>query len=341
MLRRRLDGDERAQRLTAGGLQAADRARTLIQRLLAFSRRQHLQARPVDVRALIDSMLELLARSLGPQITLVLSTADHLPLARVDPNQLELALLNLSVNARDAMSGEGTLTITVQDERVDGHAKLASGHYVRLAVADTGCGMDEETLRRAVEPFFTTKGVGHGTGLGLSMVHGLAAQSDGDFTLTSQPGRGTTAMLWLPVSHEGVADARGDGETDLVERRAAATILLVDDEELVRAGVADMLVDAGYRVVEADSGDAALQLVQEGPLQDGLVTDYAMPGMTGAELAREIRKLRPDLPVLMITGYATLSDPGAEGLPRLAKPFRQSELALHLAMVLDADSIAD
>ena len=335
MLRRRHEGDEHSQRISAAALQAADRARTLVQRLLAFARRQHLQPHAVDVRALIDSMSDLVSRSLGPRIKLVVETDDGLPAAHVDPNQLELALLNLAVNARDAMQGEGTLTIRAVAE--EGRGRLAAGGYVRISVADTGTGMDAETLKHAIEPFFTTKGPSQGTGLGLSAVQGLAVQSGGAFELASQPGQGTTATLWLPRSDEPLAAPAASADSEALVRRAAgAAVLLVDDEELVRTGTADMLSEAGYAVAEAASGIQALQMVRAGVRVDVLVTDYAMPAMVGTELAREVRKLRPKIPVLLITGYANLGDREAGGLPRLAKPFRRADLAAAVAALLDS-----
>jgi PAS domain S-box-containing protein len=331
MLRSKMEGDPRAQRLTEGALQAADRAQTLVQRLLAFSRRQHLMPQAVDVRGLIEGMTDLVSRSLGPRIQLNLVLADALPPAHVDPNQLELALLNLAVNARDAMAGEGELTIRADTGLHDG-----KGPYLRIAVSDTGVGMDAATLKRAIEPFFTTKEVGRGTGLGLSSVQGLAVQSGGAFELTSRPGKGTTAILWLPVSSETVKSKPVTPAEMPQVQAAAGCILLVDDEDLVRSGTADMLMECGYAVKEARSGGQAVQMLKDGLAVDLLITDYAMPAMTGAELAGKAREVSPDLPILMITGYATLSDQAAGGLPRLAKPFRQSDLAAAVAGLMEA-----
>jgi signal transduction histidine kinase len=334
-LLRRSVPDERGQRLTSAALQAADRARTLVQRLLAFARRQHLQARPVAIDRLIGDLADLIKRSVGPTVRLETEIAAGLPAAQIDPNQLELALLNLAVNARDAMPEGGTLRITADRDNVTGHPQLQSGDYIRISVIDSGLGMDPETLRRAVEPFFTTKGAEKGTGLGLSMVHGLAAQSGGDFALTSSPGKGTTATIWLPVSTE--PDAQRNVERTNVHAVAeqTGTILLVDDEPLVRAATAGMLQDAGFTVFEAESGAKAVDLVSQGVKFDALVTDYAMPGMSGVKLARWLRERDPELPVLLITGYASVEDTDAGGLPRLSKPFRQQELAASLADLLD------
>jgi PAS domain S-box-containing protein len=328
ILRRSPDSDDRAQRLATRALQAAERARLLINRLLAFSRRQHLQPRSVDVRMLVASLGDLVSRSLGPRIELVLRIPEDLPAALVDPNQLELALLNLAVNGRDAMSGDGKLTVTASLREVDKHSKLKPGSYICLTVSDTGVGMDEETLRRATEPFFTTKDVGHGTGLGLSSVLGLAEQSGGSFELESRPGRGTTGKLWLPVSDKAPAESASDNEGEFTPIQVNATpVLLVDDEEIVRVGTAEMLVEAGYSVTQASSGYEALRFLRDGLEATALVTDFAMPGMTGVELAREALALRPKLQVLLITGYVAVTDQDAGGLRRLAKPFRQADLA--------------
>ncbi|HTI81670.1 MAG TPA: PAS domain-containing protein [Acetobacteraceae bacterium] len=326
-LRRRHDDNERDRRLIVGAQRAAERAGTLVQRLLAFSRRQHLQPRAVDIGGLVEGMADLMSRSLGAGIELVFDMADDLMPAQVDPNQLELALLNLAVNARDAMSGRGRLTITANAHTADGHHHLAAGAYIRLSVSDTGTGMDEDTLRRATEPFFTTKGIGEGTGLGLSAVQGLAEQSGGAFRLDSKLGRGTTATLLLPASErEVVEEIRESEPVALPVFAGTRAVLLVDDEELVRAGIAEMLREVGYQVMEVGSAYQALDLLNDGLKVDVLITDYAMPGMTGVELAREARSLKPTLLVLLITGYAAVSDREAGGLARLAKPFGQARL---------------
>jgi PAS domain S-box-containing protein len=328
LLRRRLAADERSQRLIGAGMQAAERAKTLVQRLLAFARRQVLEPRAVDVAALAEGMAELIARAVGPQITLRIHAAAALPPARVDPNQLELALLNLAVNARDAMSGGGTLTIAVDCCTVGpGHAgPLRHGDYVRLSVNDTGTGMDSTTLRRAIEPFYSTKGIGKGTGLGLSMVHGLAAQSGGALILSSTPGAGTRAEIWLPAASESVT-APGEPPRAVPQTVSPVTILLVDDEAIVRGATRDMLADLGHLVIEAGSAAQALEQLRTGATPDLVLTDYLMPIMNGAELAREIRTLRPGMPILLATGYASLAGNAMADLPLLPKPFRQTELA--------------
>ncbi len=328
LLRRRIGTDERTQRLITAAMQGAERARTLVQRLLAFARRQVLEPRAVDVAALVDDMRELVLRSLGAGVRLDVALADDLPPARVDPGQLELAILNLAVNARDAMPEGGALTITVDRQSAGaGHTNgLRHGDYVRLAVEDTGAGMDEATLRRVVEPFFSTKGIGKGTGLGLSMVHGLAAQSGGGLFLHSRPGAGTRAEIWLPIANEPPPQQPGlDGAAPQADRRCR--ILLVDDEPLVRMATADMLADLGHAVTEAGSGGAALEALRSGPPPDLVITDYLMPGMTGAQLAAEIRAMLPGQPILIATGYAGLAGNAMADLPLLPKPFRRAELA--------------
>jgi PAS domain S-box-containing protein len=334
MLVRRGVGSERERRLIDGALQSAERAKTLVQRLLAFARRQPLQPSAVDMKRLVRGMAELISSTLGPTVEVRVELPDDLPPAVADANQLEMAILNLAVNARDAMPQGGVLTIAAVRESVrSGHgSKLGQGHYVRLSVRDTGTGMDEATLARAVEPFFSTKGVGKGTGLGLSMVHGLALQLNGGLTISSHPGAGTTIDLWLPISS--ITAEMDDGAALAVPARDAVGVaLLVDDEDLVRMSTADMLMDLGYEVVEAGSAEDALRLVGEGLAPDLLVTDHLMPGMSGAQLARKLRVHRPELPVLIVSGYAE-----AEGvdpdLPRLTKPFRNAELAASLAALL-------
>ncbi|USI74569.1 response regulator [Sphingomonas morindae] len=332
LLERRYGGDARAARLIDGALQSAGRAKTLVQRLLQFARRQALETRAVPVGALVSGMHDLIASSIGGLIELRLEVPADLPPALADANQLELAILNLCVNARDAMPEGGLLTVAVEPVQIAaGGTPAAPGAYVRIAVIDTGAGMDEATLARAIEPFYSTKERGKGTGLGLSMVHGLAAQLGGAFVLTSRPGAGTRADLYLPVAAATTIAAP--------ERRAAAggaagrplSILLVDDEDLVRTGTAEMLRDLGHRVVEAGSGAEALALLERPGGFDVIVSDYMMPRMNGAQLAEAARRRRPDCPVLVITGYA-----GGDlslGLPQLAKPFRQADLAAALVAV--------
>jgi signal transduction histidine kinase/CheY-like chemotaxis protein len=330
LLRRRLAPNDASQRLIDAGLQAASRAATLVQRLLAFARRQDLSVRSVNVGALLEGMKDLIRRSLDPAIEVEVSHSADLPPARVDPNQLELAILNLAINARDAMPRGGKLTIHADCVPAeDANAE----DCVRIVVRDTGIGMDQRTLVRAVEPFFSTKGVGKGTGLGLSMVHGLAAQLGGRLELTSAPGEGTAAGIILPVAAE-PARAEDLEPGPLVPAPIRATILLVDDEELVRMGTAEMLLEIGYKVVEATSGAEALRLLRTCEQPDLLITDYLMPGMNGVELIEAARRLAPELEVMLITGYSTIAEGPGALLPRLGKPFRHADLAQFVADLL-------
>jgi CheY-like chemotaxis protein len=334
LLGRRHNDDARSARLVDGALQSAERAKTLVQRLLGFARRQALETRAVDLATLVEGMRDLVASSMGSAVELRIVVAPELPPALTDPNQLELAVLNLCVNARDAMPSGGTLTIMVEQAAVgplDAPA-LPAGAYVRLSVIDTGTGMDAATLARAVEPFYSTKELGKGTGLGLSMVHGLAAQLGGAFMLTSAVGRGTRADLYLPIAASPMNVIAPRLAAVAVASGPALSILLVDDEELVRTGTAEMLRDMGHGVTEASGGAQALAKLAAGLPIDAVITDYMMPRMDGAELARRIGERHPQVPVLVVTGYA-----GGDlsiGLPQLAKPFRQAELAAALNKLL-------
>jgi len=332
------DQDPRSARLLGNALKAADRAKTLVQRLLGFARRQTLQTEAVDIVRLITGMRDLIASSVGPMIEIRVEHDPDLPNAVVDPNQLELAILNLSVNARDAMPEGGHLTIAVRKEAVKAGTVplLSAGDYVRLSVIDEGCGMSSDTLARAIEPFYSTKEVGRGTGLGLSMVHGLVAQLGGGFAISSELGKGTSVDLYFPVA----AGAASEATASVVGTAGASgrklSVLLVDDEDLVRFATAEMVRDLGHRVVEAGSGAEALDHLREGLKPDVVVTDYKMPRMDGAELAQQIHETHPSMPVLIITGYTGISDE-ALNLPRLAKPFGQAEIAAALANLFAGD----
>ena len=336
LLRKYVPDDPKMRRLIDGAIQGAERGAILTKRMLAFARRQELKPETVAVPALVDSMVEMLSRSLGPGIRIATDFAGDVPPTRVDPNQLELALLNLALNARDAMPLGGQLTISAHRERVAAGAVpgLDPGEYVCIAERDTGHGMDEATLKRATEPFFTTKGVGRGTGLGLSMVDGLVAQSGGAMRITSRLGVGTTVELWLPVSHvERAAIAPLLSLPSLpnpppIEERRSCRILVVDDDPIVATGTVAMLEDLGHVATEAASGEAAWQVLCADEAIDLVITDHAMPGMTGTELAARIRRSWPELPIVIATGYAELPGDGGLGLPRLSKPYRQQDLAV-------------
>jgi PAS domain S-box-containing protein len=323
--------NEREERLIAGALKSADSARLLVQRLLAFARRQPLQPVRVDVGTLVNGMVEMIARTIGPQIRIRVDLSEDLKPSFADPNQLEMAILNLSVNARDAMPFGGDLTIAAVNKEVKAsdRSMLEPGHYVRLSVTDTGAGMDEETRLRAVEPFFSTKESGEGTGLGLSMAHGLASQLGGALILSSAPGRGTQVELWLPV-WAGGAHRIAEPAVPQTGHQAGGRALLVDDHDLVRMTTSEMLRELGYEVVEAGSAEEAIRLVAKGLRVDLVVSDHLMTGITGADLARLLRSRWPQTPFLLMSGAE-----GAEGiaadLPCLAKPFRKADLQAAIA----------
>jgi CheY-like chemotaxis protein/two-component sensor histidine kinase len=332
LLRKRLPDDPRLHRLVEGAIQGAERGASLTQRLLAFARQQDLRAVSVDLRALIEGMVDLLERSLGPRVELRLDIPRGLPPARIDANQLELAILNLAINARDAMPDGGRIYIGVTEYQAKGDAVLVPGQYLKLSVADTGTGMSPEILKRAIEPFFSTKQVGKGTGLGLSMVHGLAVQLGGTLQLTSTVGKGTCATLVLPVATVAPETESPAPVADKIKRRAV--ILFVDDDPLIAMSTTEMLEDLGHRVIGANSGQRALDILKSDQPLDLMVTDHMMPGMTGLELAAASREVRPSLPVLLATGYAELPEGTQLDLPRLAKPYHQDQLRDQLDQLL-------
>lgn len=337
LLRKRLGDDAAALRLIDGAIEGAERGASLTQRLLAFARQQDLHPGAVDLAELVRGMIEMLRRSIGPLVQVETEFPKELWTAHVDANQLELALLNLVVNARDAMPDGGRLTLGARNATLAAAADsaLAAGDYVCLTVADTGTGMDEATLARAADPFFTTKGTGKGTGLGLSMVHGLAAQSGGALHLSSRVNAGTTAELWLPRARVRPAARTGPAaETPEVPR--SCTVLLVDDDALISMATCEMLQDLGHRVIEAPSGNKALEILRAGTPVHVVVSDEAMPGMRGTELAAEIRASWPDLPVILATGYAELPKDTQLKLPLLRKPYAQEDLAAAIVDVLGA-----
>jgi PAS domain S-box-containing protein len=339
LLKKGLPSDPRTSRLLDGAIQGAERGATLTKRLLAFARRQELRLEAVEVQKLIPDMQEFLRQSIGPAITIILDIPADIPPVKADANQLELAVMNLAVNARDAMPNGGTLTIacrSVSTEVARIPKTLAHGEYVQLSVVDTGEGMSATTLAKAMEPFFTTKGIGKGTGLGLSMVHGLAAQCGGAINITSKLGRGTTVNLWVPTaSAEDIAAVpQQQAPTVNTNEGRKLRILLVDDDFLVRTNTAFMLSDLGHMVVEAPSAKAALDMLQADKDLDLVVTDYVMPGMNGLDLAKEIRKNIPHLPIVLATGYAEVQPPLPVEFPRLAKPYTQEKLAETLESVV-------
>ncbi|MNV16301.1 Blue-light-activated protein [compost metagenome] len=332
LLRRRLarGRTEDLDSLIDLGVTSANRAAGLTHRLLAFSRRQSLDSKPVEMNTLVISMDELLQRSINETIRLDMQLDEHLWVAEADPNQLESALLNLVINARDAMPNGGSLVVSTSNQHFDedftqGQSNLDAGDYVVLSVTDTGCGMPQSTINRAFDPFFTTKPIGQGTGLGLSMIYGFSKQSGGHVAIQSVVGEGTTVSLFLPRFG---GDLPRDHPSD-VERsplaRNGETVLIVEDDPAVRVLVSTVLSDLGYAYVEACDGDSAVPILDSAQRIDLLISDVGLPGMNGRQLAEIGRQLRPDLRVLFITGYAEHAavrggflDPGMQ---MITKPF--------------------
>ena len=335
------------ERYAKAAMSSAQRAAALTHRLLAFSRRQPLDPKPVNANALVASMEDLLRRTIGPLHALELVTAGGLWTTLCDPNQLESAILNLAINARDAMPDGGKLTIETANAHLDDAYAAASrdvipGQYVCICVTDTGSGMGPEVIARAFEPFFTTKPLGQGTGLGLSMVYGFAKQSEGHLKIYSEVRTGTTVKLYLP-RHRGVAPEEEPAAPAQRAPRAEAgeTVLVVEDEPVVRDLIVDVLQDLGYRALEAADGPSGLKLLQSRGRIDLLVTDVGLPGLNGRQLADHARERRPDLKVLFITGYAenaTLAngflDPGME---MITKPFAVEALATKIRSMIRED----
>jgi PAS domain S-box-containing protein len=314
-------------------LHSAERGVGLIQRLLAFARKQSLDPRSLDVGGLLSSIEELLRRTLGPDIRLVISADPDLAPAHVDANQLELAILNLTINARDAMPQGGTVRITLTNRRAGRRSppELAPGDYLVLSVSDDGTGMDVDTLAKAFEPFFTTKAMGSGSGLGLPMVQGFVGQSGGTVRIRSKLGEGTAVELWLPKADEPpfVKDIEQPAR-QLV--RADTSVLLCDDDNDVRSLLSEFLKSSGYTVHDANGAEAAMRILESRAAIDLLIADYAMPGMNGLETIRQARLRRPDLRCLLITGYAGI--PSSIEAPILRKPFTPDELAARVAELL-------
>jgi PAS domain S-box-containing protein len=330
LMKRRLPEDARFKMLHGNAAEAAQRGVAITQRMLAFARRQDLKVDAVEVSSVLHSVTPLLESSLGPSIYLDVKLPYLLPLVKADANQLETSILNLVVNARDAMPQGGSIAISARRDKVkDGEASLRKpGDYVVIAVTDTGEGMNEATRQRATEPFFTTKGVGKGTGLGLSMVQGMAEQLGGSLLIKSAVGRGTTVEIWLPQAAEASVKkvpetAEGAEDVSAVPQKI---ILVVDDDRLVRVNTAAMLEEMGLVTLEAASGREALQVLRRSPDVALVLTDHVMPHMTGGELAEQLRSERPDLPVIIATGYASQLGPAKGLVPRLKKPFSMKEL---------------
>jgi PAS domain S-box-containing protein len=337
LVKKRMPDDPHIARLLENAIQGAQRGSALTQRMLSFARRQALDPRPVDLPSLAANMVDLLQRSIGPGVSLKTRFAAALPPVQADQNQLELALLNLTVNARDASREGGEIEISARAEMLaPGHPTgLPAGRYVCLAVTDHGEGMDAATLARATEPFFTTKGVGKGTGLGLPMVHGMAEQTGGRFVLKSQVGKGTVAEIWLPAAAGAVAGNAEKNAVTEMPQSPRLTVLAVDDDSLVLFNTTAMLEDLGHDPLEARSGREALEIL-ENKTVDLVITDQAMPQMSGLQLIGAIRERWPDLPVILATGYAELPAGGGGDLAKLGKPFGEKELAGAIAKTFSA-----
>jgi signal transduction histidine kinase len=331
--------DPKIVRLAEHAFRAADRGSKLTAQLLAFSRTQKLIAQPVDLNSMFEGMIDLLQQSLGPSIHLDIQIDSDLPSVLADPNQLELAILNLVINARDAIERpDGRIRVeatrTVQTEVAN---ELAAGEYVIVAVSDNGSGMSQDVILRAFDPFFTTKPAGKGTGLGLSQVYGIARQAGGAVRIASELGKGTTVSIFLKPTTQAIAS--DEPASDVAPGSHSEGIMIIDDDHDVRTLVEDFLSEIGYRTCVANDGDAALAMLEQ--FQPDLVlADFAMPGSNGAEVAMQIRERLPDLPILFFSGYADTSalEEAVGKTPLLRKPFRPAELAAVIRELLDGRS---
>jgi PAS domain S-box-containing protein len=343
VLNRLPQADAKSRSLLQNAMSGVTRGTTLTQRMLAFARRQELSLEAVSIATLLAGLEGLLTHAIGPSLPVQIDIPSDLPFAFTDPNQLETALINLAINARDAMPDGGTIKITARAIHVsnDDPIGLSPGTYICVSVSDKGYGMDAQTLAKATEPFFTTKGVGKGTGLGLSMVHGLAEQSGGKLRIKSEPERGTTVDLILPMAGGDLSDENKTiDEVHVTRHYTKGTILIVDDDPLVLTGTVAVVEDMGYTVIEAGGGAAALEILAQRPDIDLVITDQLMPNMTGMQLAKALFALRPELPIVLATGYAELDSSSDRKLRRISKPFTRQDLAETIrAALADASSI--
>jgi signal transduction histidine kinase len=333
---RRSAGNPAVVPLLQGAVQAADRGVVLVKRLLAFARKQRLEPRSVDLKVLISDIKELLQRTLGPTIDLEIVSDPDLAPAWVDSNQLELAILNLAINARDAMPTGGTMRLGLENLRTGRGMPtgLAPADYVIVSITDTGTGMGDATLARAFDPFFTTKEVGSGSGLGLPMVQGFAVQSGGAVQIQTRLGEGTRIEVWLPRADEAPAVRASPCRLDIVGSQRTAQILLCDDDPDVRGILGEVLQTEGYILHLANGPSATLRILEEAPEIDLLIVDYAMPEMNGLELIQEACQLRPSLKTLLITGDVGALSGGISRVPLLPKPFGPTELAQRVSGIL-------
>jgi len=348
LIEKRVELAEGEARILGMTKRAAEQGSELVRRLLAFARKQALEPRPIKIQALRDAVSDLLTHTLGGLVSIEWRVADDMPDAFADQAQLELALVNLIINARDAMPGGGTITVSIENRRAVGEElpALVAGDYIRLWVSDTGSGIAPEHLEKVLEPFFTTKDVGKGSGLGLPMVYGFAKQSNGAFRIDSKLGHGTTAELWIPRAPEDAFDQIADTETEDFPGDSGTRplkILLVDDHPEVRTTTAAMLEELGHSVVEVANGKDALTALKNGQGRcDLLISDYAMPHLSGTEFVRQARELHPGIPALIITGYAE-TDAVAD-LPKkvgiLLKPFVPRALENAIARACNPSAVA-
>ncbi|KLK90502.1 histidine kinase [Microvirga vignae] len=338
---------EHLDRYLAAATSSANRAAALTHRLLAFARRQPLDPRPVDVNQLVTSMEDLLRRTISESIELRFATSEGLPLTLCDPNQLESAILNLAINARDAMPDGGALIIETGMSHLDGanvsaRQDIAPGRYITISVSDTGTGMPADVLAQAFDPFFTTKPIGEGTGLGLSMVYGFTKQSEGHVRIYSEVDKGTTVKLYLPV-HEGelAESVAATGLSEMHRAEVGETVLVVEDERVVRSLILEVLADLGYQALEAVDGPSGLKILESKQRVDLLVTDVGLPGLNGRQLADYARLIRPNLKVLFITGYAEQAAMAtgflAPGMEMITKPFGMEDLAVRIREIIERD----
>jgi PAS domain S-box-containing protein len=345
LIERRLPLGEEQAKILGMTRRAAEQGSDLVGRLLAFARRQQLEPGCVEIAALSSAVSDLLAHTLGGLVALEWAIEPDLWCAFADQSQLELALMNLIINARDAMPDGGTIRVEAENVTIgSGHDGLAPGEYVVLTVADTGCGISPEILEQVMEPFFTTKEVGKGTGLGLSMVYGFARQSGGAFRIDSALGAGTRAQIWLPRAPEAAAAASEEADPRGPARLRPLRVLLVDDHDGVRTTTAALLRDLGHHVMEASDGSGILSILRSDPTCcDLLISDYAMPHVSGAEVIRQARALRPGLPAIIITGYADAKSISRrpEDVLVLSKPFTADQLTGAIAASVPSARLKD
>jgi signal transduction histidine kinase/CheY-like chemotaxis protein len=333
LIQKRPGDEDRARKFAAVGLEAANRGVRLTRQLLAFSRAQRIELKPVVVADVVDGMRDMLARTLGPLVRLSVDVECARAAVLSDFTQIELAVLNLAINARDSMLEGGDLKIAIAAREIRDDVELPPGEYIELSVADTGAGMAPEVLARAFNPFFTTKGPGKGTGLGLSQVYAISRQAGGIARIESHPGKGTTVRMYLPVTEVSAAAPTTAPEPPLPRAPPGAAVLVIDDDAAVRRVLTEFLRGIGYKVSEAADGPSGLaKLAEQAP--DLLLVDFAMPGMNGAEVAKAARARQPGLPIVFATGYAeTAAIEQAVGPDAvvLHKPFRMDELQAALA----------